>query len=204
MKKKIYNHTISRMYNHWAVLLLCLINSLTFILFNIFGLCPVVDLGYQRTTTAVISEPYYTLITALFVHQTFSHITSNLIGILLFGTLSKYYINNYGVILLYIIAGGMSTVVNSLISPLGTITLGGSGGVYALFIVGMLTIYNNPTYSEFPKKIEEKIVILFTSFVIVDQIRKLIFSDASVAFEAHITGIIIGLITVFIIQTFEK
>ncbi|MCX6695379.1 MAG: rhomboid family intramembrane serine protease [Candidatus Altiarchaeota archaeon] len=141
----------------------------------------------------VLHQPW-TLLTTMFVHADFSHILFNMIGLFFFGTYLERIVGEKDFLKTYFIGGLFASLAYTFIS-LGfgipdpkTIAIGASGAVSAL-IGALIMLRPNLTvylYFLFPMPLW----IFGTVFVLMEPF---LFPNASIAYTAHISGLIAGL-----------
>ena len=111
---------------------LILINSISFVVFNIFLPLEFILQLVQINSKIIIDLEYYRLITSMFLHADIMHIFSNMIALLLFGSAVE---NNYSKIeylIIYFISGLIGNLFSLILLPLNVISLGASGAIFGL------------------------------------------------------------------------
>lgn len=110
---------------------LIIINSFCFITFNI--ILPIeYILTLVQINSNIINGEYWRLFTSMFLHADIMHILSNMIALILFGSVVE---NNYSkleYLLIYFISGLIGNLFSLLLLPLNTISLGASGAIFGL------------------------------------------------------------------------
>jgi membrane associated rhomboid family serine protease len=155
------------------------------------------DIGSYLAMTKPISDSHYwTILSAMFVHASFSHIFFNMLNFYFFGTFSLQLIEKKWFLLVYFLGGIVGNLMFLAIGPMYSVAVGASGAIFAL---GGLLAVMRPTlrvylYFFLPMPLWLAIVIAFviTAFV------------AGVAWQAHLGGIIVGLIVGFILRRRER
>lgn len=79
------------------------------------------------------------LVTALFFHGSFAHLSGNLFFLLVFGKLVEEKSGAVGVVLTYMLTGIFANVASLLLIPGSVVSLGASGAVFGLFAVSVLS-----------------------------------------------------------------
>ena len=110
---------------------LIIINSFCFITFNI--ILPIeYILTLVQINSNIINGEYWRLFTSMFLHADIMHIFSNMIALILFGSVVE---NNYSkleYLIIYFISGLIGNLFSLLLLPLNTISLGASGAIFGL------------------------------------------------------------------------
>jgi membrane associated rhomboid family serine protease len=170
---------------------------------------------YALIPSHVHFNDYHTLlpfITAIFLHDGFLHILSNMWFLYIFGDNVEGELSPPGFILLFLVAGIAGNILQYLIMPGSNIPLIGASGAVA----GILGCY----YVLFPRAKVKTLIFLFFFVTLIDVSAPLILgywfilqlisgatslnqmasAQGGVAFFAHIAGFIIGLIVGWIIK----
>ena len=142
----------------------------------------------------------YQLVTSLFCHASWSHLSSNLFFLLVFGRLIEEDSGGPFVWFTYLACGVGGALFALWFTPAGryaaTVTLGASGAVFGLFVVAVL-LKLEPNW----KKMLE--VVVFGNFVLTRMFEEVKTSIAGglpgVSHVAHIGGAVAGLVLVFAI-----
>lgn len=79
------------------------------------------------------------LVTSLFMHGSFAHISGNLFFLLVFGRFVEEKGGAGGVLLTYLLTGVFANVASLLLIPGPVVSLGASGAVFGLFVVSVLS-----------------------------------------------------------------
>lgn len=79
------------------------------------------------------------LVTSLFMHGSFAHISGNLFFLLVFGRFVEEKAGSAGVVLTYLVTGVFANVASLLLIPGPVVSLGASGAVFGLFVVSVLS-----------------------------------------------------------------
>ncbi|MHA1257012.1 MAG: rhomboid family intramembrane serine protease, partial [Promethearchaeota archaeon] len=110
---------------------LIIINIFCFITFNI--ILPIeYILTLVQINSNIINGEYWRLFTSMFLHADIMHILSNMIALILFGSVVE---NNYSkleYLLIYFISGLIGNLFSLLLLPLNTISLGASVAIFGL------------------------------------------------------------------------
>lgn len=82
------------------------------------------------------------LVTSLFCHGSFSHLSSNLFFLLVFGRFVEDTGGPWGVVLCYLTTGVFANIASLLLIHGGVVSLGASGAVFGLFVVAVLARFS--------------------------------------------------------------
>ena len=155
------------------------------------------DIGnYLAVTKPIIDSHYWTILTAMFVHANFSHILLNMLTFYFFGTTCLQLIDSKWFLLVYFVGGIVGNILFLLIGPMYSAAVGASGAIFA--IGGVLAVMRPKLrvylYFLIPMPLWLGIVIGFvlTAFV------------AGVAWQAHLGGLVVGLIVGFFLRNRER
>jgi len=173
----------------WAIIA---INVIVFIMIVVRP-----DIGnYVVMTKPIFNSRYWTIVSAMFAHAGFSHIFFNMLNLYFFGTLCLRLMETKWFLLVYIVGGIVGNLMFLLIGPVYSVVLGASGAVFALG--GVLAIMRPKVrvalYFFIPMPLWAAILICFviTAFV------------AGIAWQAHLGGLIVGLIFGFLLRRREQ
>ncbi len=155
------------------------------------------DIGdYLTLTNPITDSNYWTIVTAMFVHANFFHILFNMLTLYFFGTFCLQLIDTKWFLVIYFVGGICGNLLFLLIGPQNSAVVGASGAIYAL---GGVLVVMRPTlrvylYFFIPMPLWIVIIIgfLLTAF------------SGGVAWQAHLGGLIVGLIAGFIFRQREK
>jgi membrane associated rhomboid family serine protease len=173
----------------WALIA---INALVFIVTTI---SPSIE-DYLVLTKPLLDSNYWTILTAMFVHANFLHIFFNMLILYFFGTFCLQLIDNKWFLVVYFIGGIFGNILFLLIGPAYSAVVGASGAIYA---IGGVLVMMRPTlrvylYFLVPMPLWVVIIIgfLLTAF------------SGGVAWQAHLGGLIVGLIAGFFFRRREQ
>eukprot|EP00475_Leptophrys_vorax_P017512 TRINITY_DN24153_c0_g1_i2.p1 TRINITY_DN24153_c0_g1~~TRINITY_DN24153_c0_g1_i2.p1 ORF type:complete len:399 (+),score=-16.88 TRINITY_DN24153_c0_g1_i2:201-1397(+) len=117
-----------------GVFLLLLLNFLAYLADHLLRL-PVWSWLYLHHS----APRWYQFVTATFCHANWSHLSSNLFFLYIFGRLVEEQEGSVGVWVTYLVTGAGSNLVSWLLLPASTVSVGASGAVFGLFVVSVLT-----------------------------------------------------------------
>lgn len=146
-------------------------------------------------TKPIFSSRYWTIVTAMFVHANFSHIFCNMFTLYFFGTICLQLIGRKWFLLIYILGGIVGNIFYLIIGPMYSAVVGASGAIFAL---GGILATMRPTLRVYlyflPMPMWLGIIIGFvlTAFV------------AGVAWQAHLGGLVVGLIAGLFLKRKER
>jgi membrane associated rhomboid family serine protease len=152
--------------------------------------------NYLAMTKPIFDSRYWTIISAMFVHAGFSHIFFNMLNLYFFGTLCLQLMETKWFLLVYILGGIVGNLMFLLIGPMYSVVVGASGAVFALggVLAMMRPKVRVALYFFIPMPLWAAIAIAFviTAFV------------AGIAWQAHLGGLIVGLIVGFVLKRRER
>ena len=134
-------------------------------------------------------ERPWTIFTAMFVHQEFLHLFGNMITLFFFGSYLSRLVGNTWFTLVYLIGGLAGNLLYLVLGPDYSIAIGASGAVYAVAGALVVLVPNLRIYLYFllPMPLWMVVLIFFVAFSFLPQI----------AWQAHIGGLVIGLLAGF-------
>jgi len=146
------------------------------------------ELAFSSET---IGAAPWTIITAVFVHADLSHLAANLIAIWFFGLAVEKSRGKKPVVLIFFLGAIVGEAVSLLTYPADTLSLGASGGAFALLGMAML-VHPFMELSSWSGVATLPIVLLAALYIAYNFIG--VFSGPSdIAYSAHFTGLAVGL-----------
>ena len=183
------NYNFRRYRSIWALIA---INTLMFIITTIR---PNIanDLA---VTKPILNSNYWAIFTAMFVHANFLHIFGNMITLYFFGIFCLQLIDEKWFWLVYFIGGIFGNLLYLLIGPANSAVVGASGAIFAIggIIAMMRPIQKVLLYFVIPVALWVAIGIAFLLTVFIP----------GVAWQAHLGGLIVGLIAGFFFRQRER
>ena len=182
-------HNLSRYKSLWVLIA---INTLVFIITTIRP-----SIGDSLALTKpFINSNYWTILTAMFVHANFLHIFGNMLTLYFFGMFCLQLIDDKWFWVVYFIGGIFGNILYLLIGPTNSAVVGASG---AIFAIGGIIAMMRPTqkvllYFIIPMPLWVAIGIAFVLTVFIP----------GVAWQAHLGGLIVGLIVGFFFRQRER
>jgi len=183
----------SRGFNLNAIWFLITANLLLFIATSINPDLEI-TLGLQR---ASFTEEPWTIVTNLFIHASLFHIFGNMITLYFFGTYVTKLIGENRFIIIYFLGGLVGNAFYMLLGDPYAIVIGASGAVFA--IGGALTMLR-PKLRVFVFPIPAPLPL----WVAVIGIFFLISLFPNVAWQAHLGGLLIGLLAGYIFRKKQR
>lgn len=151
--------------------------------------CSLYYMGSNYTPAVIFNKQIYRLISAAFLHGSFTHISGNLIGLLFTSFFVEDFIGLFKYSLFFLLSGIYGNLLAGIFDP-DIQSIGASGiifGIYGLLI--QISFFHWKSFSEKTKN-------LFTYFIIVFVINFVTsFSNykySNIAIFAHIGGFLIG------------
>jgi len=144
---------------------------------------------YLAFTKPILGSNYWTIVTAMFIHANIYHILFNMLILYFFATLCLQLIGTKWFFLAYFLGGIFGNILFLLIGPVYSAVVGASGAIFAIGGVLVMMRPNLRVYLYFlvPMPLWVGIIIgfLLTAF------------STGVAWQAHLGGLIVGLIAGF-------
>ncbi|MFO8017923.1 MAG: rhomboid family intramembrane serine protease [Promethearchaeia archaeon] len=113
-------------------LTLIFFNILSFVLFNLL-LPEHYILSFIQINVLIIEElEWWRLLTPIFFHADITHLFSNMVGLLLFGTVVEENYTKVEYFAIYFISGVIGNIFSLWLLPIYSISLGASGAVFGL------------------------------------------------------------------------
>ena len=111
---------------------LIFINSFCFIAFNYLLDVQYFYLLVQYNLAIFDGLEYWRLFTAMFLHADVMHLFSNMIALLLFGTVIEIEYSKVKYLIIYFMSGLLGNVASLFLLPVYTLSLGASGAIFGL------------------------------------------------------------------------
>jgi membrane associated rhomboid family serine protease len=166
----------------------------------IFFIASLVNYGliinYFALNSLILAQHPWTIITSIFVHANWWHILSNMLTLFFFGTYLLQLVGQRKFWLVYFIGGLAGNALFLLLAP-GQTVVGASGAIFALG--GALAVMR-PNIRVFVFPIPAPIplwIAVIGGFILVSFL-------GGVAWQAHLGGILAGLIAGFIFRRQER
>jgi membrane associated rhomboid family serine protease len=183
------NYNFSRYKSIWTLIA---INALMFIVTTIKP-----DIADSLAVTKpILNSNYWTILTAMFVHANFLHILANMLTLYFFGTFCLQLIDDKWFWIVYLIGGIFGNILFLLIGPANSAGVGASGAIFAIGgIIAMIRPNQKVLlYFIIPMPLWVAIGIAFVLTVFIPE----------VAWQAHLGGLIVGLIAGFFFRQRER
>lgn len=113
-------------------LTLIFLNILLFVLFNLLLFGQYIFNFVQINVLIIEEGEWWRLLTPIFFHGDITHLFSNMVGLLLFGTVVEENYTKIEYFAIYFISGIIGNLFSLLLLPLDSISLGASGAVFGL------------------------------------------------------------------------
>ena len=145
----------------------------------------------QVNGQVLYSGYYYQIFTSLFVHADIAHIVGNMLFLLIFGLRGEEMFSLPEFLSIYFLGGLTGNILSLFLLPIGTVSVGASGAIFAMF--GAAVIYERRSFSQ------SIIGALIYAFFLL-----LISSGPGVNVFAHIGGLLAGLLIGYLLATRRK
>lgn len=173
----------------WALIA---INTLMFIITSIRP-----DIANDLAVTKpILNSNYWAILTAMFVHANFLHIFGNMVTLYFFGIFCLQLIDEKWFWLVYFIGGIFGNVLYLFIGPTNSAVVGASG---AIFAIGGIIAMMRPT-----QKVLLYFIIPMPLWVAIGIAFLLTVFIPGVAWQAHLGGLLVGLIGGFFFRQRER
>jgi len=175
-----------------SIWILIAINTLMFIVTSIRP-----DIGNSLAVTKpILNSNYWAILTAMFVHANLLHILGNMLTLYFFGTFCLQLLDDKWFWLVYFIGGIFGNILFLLIGPANSAAVGASGAIFAIggLIAAMRPNQKVYLYFIVPMPLWVGIGLGFVLTVIIP----------GVAWQAHLGGLIVGLIAGFFFRQRER
>ncbi len=176
-----------------AILILVIINFVIFIATLIRSEL-IYLLGFQPAT--FFSRPW-TTVTAMFVHAGFWHIFANMLTLYFFGSYFSRLVGRGRFLLVYFAGGIIGNLLFWVLAPPDSLAVGASGAVFAL-AGGLVVMQPRLPVIIFPIPIPIPLFVAVIGGFLILSFMPLF------AWQAHLGGLIVGLIAGFIIRRRER
>ncbi len=150
------------------------------------------SLGLQP---ASFGQKPWTIVTSLFVHGGIGHIFVNMFTLYFFGSFLTQLVSDRKFLIVYFCGGILGNIFYMLLEPFGPVVVGASGAIYA--VSGALTVMR-PNLRVFIFPIPVPIPLW------VAVIGGLLIISPGVAWQAHLGGLVFGLIAGYFFRRKER
>jgi len=182
-------YNFSRYRSIWALIA---INALMFIVTTIRP-----DIGNSLALAKpFLVTDFWTILTAMFVHANILHILANMLTLYFFGTFCLQLIDEKWFWVVYLVGGIFGNILFLFIGPANSAVVGASGAIFAIGGLIAMMRPNQKVYLYFfiPMPLWVGIALGFGLTVIIP----------GVAWQAHLGGLIVGLIAGFFFRQRER
>jgi membrane associated rhomboid family serine protease len=141
---------------------------------------------YMGLIPYYLSSRPWTVASAMFIHADFWHILGNMVTLYFFGTFIARLIGSNWFVLLYFVGGIAGNLLYVLLGSSLSLLLGASGAIYAVAgaLVVMMPRLTVRLYFLFPMPLWAVVLIFFVAWSFMP----------GVAWQAHVGGLVVGLI----------
>jgi len=141
---------------------------------------------------SLIGERPWTILTAMFVHYDLWHIFGNMLTLYYFGRVLSQLVGQNKFLLLYFGGGILGNIIYILLAPPDSIAIGASGAIYALAgaLVVMMPTMRVAIWGILPLPLWLVILLFFVLWSLPNVVP-------GIAWQAHIGGLVAGLIAGF-------
>jgi rhomboid protease GluP len=167
------------------------INIILFFIVNISNYSEIFYLMILINENVINRLEVWRLFTSMFIHADYTHLLSNMFGLILFGSYVEQVFQKSHYLLIYFVSGLIGNFFTLLLFPLYTISYGASGAIFGLIGASFITILYE----------RDKILLYIAIFYV------LYFILASFAphinLWAHLFGLLTGLLISYIVVKYS-
>jgi len=176
-----------------GVFLLIFINFLIFVIKDILHI-PLTFLFLNNNDPS-----WYQLITALFCHANYTHLSGNMFFLYIFGRLIEEEEGMFGIFASYFICGIGANIVSIFFLHDTGYSLGASGAIFGLFTIAMLIKFKLNLYNILE-------ILILAPFVIGHIINetKLVGNSDNIGHGVHISGAFVGVLLILWLKHLSK
>jgi uncharacterized protein len=173
------------------VLVIIILNIIIFLIVQVNQNRALTTLGLAP---ALFTQKPWTILTSMFLHLDFWHVFSNMLVLYFFGRITYKIVGGWRFLAIYFIGGLAGNLLYLLIGPDNSIAFGASGAVYAIAgtLVVLMPNMRVAIWGIVPVPLWI-FVIIFLGILSVPP-----FAAADLAWQAHLGGLVVGLIAGFI------
>ena len=147
------------------------------------------DYGYS--TDNFLGGKPWVIFTSLFLHGSVSHLILNMIALFFFGGAVEERLTGRKYLLIFFSGGLLGNLISSLFYSPSQIAVGASGAIFAL--MGAAILIKPFEFILFPFLIPIPIVLVGLIMILGNIMAILSGAETNIAYEAHITGFLVGL-----------
>ncbi len=145
------------------------------------------DYGFSGKN--LLSKPYV-LVTSIFIHGDIVHILSNIAVLFFFGVAVESELGVKKMLLIFFLGAFAGDLFSLLIYPFDAVSIGASGGVFALIGVGM--IVKPMDFSLYPFFLPVPLALLGMIYTIYNAVG-FFTGPSNISYIAHFGGLLVGL-----------
>ncbi len=162
-----------------------------FIIFIMQTLFPAITDLFKLTSLLVLTKPW-TLLTAIFLHGSITHLLYNLFALALFGTILEHNIGSKRFLYVFFVSGLFASIASV---PFYNSVLGASGAIFG--VIGTLTILK-PKMVIWMYGMPMPMFLAAIIWAVIDILG--IFAPGNTANMAHLAGLFSGFVIAFLIR----
>jgi membrane associated rhomboid family serine protease len=180
-----------------ALWFLIALNVLIFVIELVIGGYPITAnnevVRFLGLNTAQLSQQSWTIISSVFVHGGFGHILFNMISLYFLGSFFLRAVGERSFLAVFFLGGLAGNALYVLLAPPNVIGIGASGAIFAIGGALAVLVPRVPVYIFF-------IPIAMPLWVAILIFFLLSFLFAGIAWQAHLGGVLGGLIAGFVLR----
>ena len=187
----IYNY-VMRTYRAVNLNALWFLIALNVVLFIITLLRPAETIAFLGLTPILLSKQPWTIISSMFIHGNLLHILFNMIGLYFLGSFLIRAVGDKSFLVVFFLGGLAGNILFTLLANPSSTGIGASGAIYALGGVLAIIVPRVPVLV-FPLPVPIPLWIAIIIFLLLSFLP-------GIAWQAHIGGLILGLIAGLILK----
>jgi membrane associated rhomboid family serine protease len=187
----IYNY-VMRAYRAVSLNVLWFLIALNVVLFIITLLRPAETIAFLGLTPILLSKQPWTIISSMFIHGNLLHILFNMIGLYFLGSFFIRAVGDKSFLVVFFLGGLAGNILFTLLANPSSTGIGASGAIYALGGVLAIIVPRVPVLV-FPLPVPIPLWIAIIVFLLLSFLP-------GIAWQAHIGGLILGLIAGLILK----
>jgi membrane associated rhomboid family serine protease len=167
--------------------------ALNVLIFVITLLRPAEVIGLLGLTPALLSKQPWTIISSMFVHGGFAHILFNMISLYFLGSFFLRAVGERSFLAVFFLGGLAGNALYVLLAPPNVIGIGASGAIFAVGGALAVLVPRVPVIV-FPIPVRMPLWVAILIFFLLS------FLFAGIAWQAHLGGVLAGVIAGFILR----
>ena len=143
-----------------------------------------------------------TLVTSIFLHGSLEHLLSNLLVFLFVGLAVEKELGKFRMLAVFFIGAFAGDLLSLAFYPAGTLSIGASGGIFALIGIGM--IVRPMDLSAYPLVVPVPLAFLGIMYIFYNSYGFFTDTTSNISYMAHFGGLGIGLLYGVLLRGIKK